>query len=210
MVTGDNVITAKAIARSCGILEGDGPERIMDGVTFAEQVGGLIKVCKTCKVSPCACAEDVKAKREAKKEKKKRKAEEARAQELRKTAITPDEPIAKAAEDDDLEDGIADLDKFKSLVDNLDILARSRPEDKYILVTGLKQLGHVVAVTGDGSNDAPALSKADIGFAMGIEGTDLAQESAGIILMDDNFASIVKAVLWGRNIYDNIRRFIQF
>jgi Ca2+ transporting ATPase len=112
--------------------------------------------------------------------------------------------------DDDMEDGVANIEAFAKIIVNLDILARSRPQDKYALVTGLKQLGSVVAVTGDGSNDAPALSKADIGFAMGIEGTDLAKESAGIILMDDNFASIVTAVKWGRNIYDNIRRFIQF
>jgi len=115
---------------------------------------------------------------------------------------------AESKSDDDLEDGIGDLDEFEKIVQNLDILARSRPADKYLLVTGLRHLGHVVAVTGDGSNDAPALAKADIGFAMGIEGTDLAKESAGIILLDDNFSSIIKAVVWGRNIYDNIRKFI--
>lgn len=90
------------------------------------------------------------------------------------------------------------------------VLARSRPEDKYALVTGLKERGEVVAVTGDGTNDAPALKKADVGFAMGIAGTEVARESAAIILLDDNFNSIVKAVLWGRNIYDCIRKFIQF
>ena len=90
------------------------------------------------------------------------------------------------------------------------ILARSRPEDKYCLVTGLKERGNVVAVTGDGTNDAPALKKADVGFAMGIAGTEVARDAASIILVDDNFKSIVRAVLWGRNIYDSIRKFIQF
>ena len=90
------------------------------------------------------------------------------------------------------------------------VLARSRPEDKYLLVTGLKEMGEVVAVTGDGTNDAPALRKADVGFAMGITGTDVAKLACDIILMDDNFASIVKAAMWGRSIYDNIRKFLQF
>ncbi len=88
------------------------------------------------------------------------------------------------------------------------MLARSRPEDKYALVTGLMERGYVVAVTGDGTNDAPALKKANVGFAMGISGTSVAKEAADIILMDDNFASIVKAVMWGRNIYDSIQKFL--
>ena len=100
--------------------------------------------------------------------------------------------------------------EFAKIIKNLDVLARSRPEDKYLLVTGIKEMGDVVAVTGDGTNDAPALKKADVGFAMGITGTDVAKHAADIILLDDNFASIVKACMWGRNIYDNIRRFLQF
>ena len=95
-------------------------------------------------------------------------------------------------------------------MDNLIVLARSRPEDKYALVTGLRERGEVVAVTGDGTNDAPALKKADVGFAMGEAGTEVAKNAADIILVKDNFSSIVKAVLWGRNIYDSIRKFIQF
>lgn len=107
-------------------------------------------------------------------------------------------------------DVLGNLDAFKSIVEKLEILARSQPNDKYALVLGLKSLGAVVAVTGDGTNDAPALKKADVGFAMGIAGKEVAKQAADIVLLDDNFESIVKAVKWGRNIYDNIRRFLQF
>lgn len=87
-------------------------------------------------------------------------------------------------------------------------MARSRPEDKYAMVVGLIERKHIVAVTGDGTNDAPALKRADVGFAMGIAGTEVARGAAAIILLDDNFSSIVKAVLWGRNIYDSIKKFL--
>jgi len=110
----------------------------------------------------------------------------------------------------EVDEGVGNMPAFKQIWKTLKVLARSRPEDKYLLVTGLKQLGDIVAVTGDGTNDAPALKKADVGFAMGITGTDVAKHAADIIVMDDNFASIVKACMWGRNIYDNIRKFLQF
>ena len=103
---------------------------------------------------------------------------------------------------------IPNLHAFRDIAKELRVLARSTPLDKYILVTGLRNEGNVVAVTGDGTNDAPALKKADVGFAMGITGTDVAKHACDIIVMDDNFASIVKACMWGRNIYDNIRKFL--
>uniref|UniRef100_A0A8C9QYM8 Calcium-transporting ATPase n=1 Tax=Scleropages formosus TaxID=113540 RepID=A0A8C9QYM8_SCLFO len=97
----------------------------------------------------------------------------------------------------------------------LRVLARSSPTDKHTLVKGiidstLVDQRQVVAVTGDGTNDGPALKKADVGFAMGIAGTDVAKEASDIILTDDNFSSIVKAVMWGRNVYDSISKFLQF
>ncbi|CAN6459049.1 unnamed protein product [Victoria cruziana] len=93
---------------------------------------------------------------------------------------------------------------------DLSVMARSSPNDKLLLVQALRKRGNVVAVTGDGTNDAPALHEADIGLAMGIQGTEVAKESADIIILDDNFSSVVKVVRWGRSVYANIQKFIQF
>jgi calcium-translocating P-type ATPase len=137
MVTGDNVGTAKAIARECGILT-DGI--VVEGPTFRAM------------------------------------------SEAERIAILP----------------------------KLQVIARSSPTDKYVLVDLLIKQGEVVAVTGDGTNDAAALAKADVGLAMGIAGTQVAKDAADIIILDDNFTSIVRAVMWGRSVYDSVRKFLQF
>ncbi|XP_044486506.1 calcium-transporting ATPase 9, plasma membrane-type isoform X3 [Mangifera indica] len=90
------------------------------------------------------------------------------------------------------------------------VMGRSSPNDKLLLVQALRKGGEVVAVTGDGTNDAPALHEADIGLAMGIQGTEVAKENSDIIILDDNFASVVKVVRWGRSVFANIQKFIQF
>lgn len=168
MVTGDNKITAIAIAKECGILaEGEENEECvcMEGPEFCDYVGGLIHT-------------------------------------------STKEPIIVLGKDGDKET-VGNLERMKIVRQKLKVLARSRPNDKYIMVAGLRQLGDIVAVTGDGTNDAPALRKADVGFAMKT-GTQVAHGASDIIIQDDNFASIVKACKWGRNVYDNIRRFLQF
>ena len=137
MVTGDNFLTAKAIASECGIYTAGGIA--MDGPTFRR--------------------------------------------------LTPNQ---------------LDL-----VIPRLQVLARSNPDDKQVLVRHLKSMGETVAVTGDGTNDAFALKAADVGFAMGISGTEIAKEASAIILMDDNFASIVKALGWGRMVNDAAKKFIQ-
>ncbi|KAK5805017.1 putative calcium-transporting ATPase 13, plasma membrane-type [Gossypium arboreum] len=95
-------------------------------------------------------------------------------------------------------------------VEKIQVMARSSPFDKLLMVQCLKQKGHVVAVTGDGTNDAPALKEADIGLSMGIQGTEVAKESSDIVILDDNFASVATVLRWGRCVYTNIQKFIQF
>lgn len=100
--------------------------------------------------------------------------------------------------------------QMNQIIPRLQVIARSSPDDKKILVNQLKKLGETVAVTGDGTNDAQALKNADVGFAMGVAGTEVAKEASDIILMDDNFSSIVKAMAWGRTVCDAVKKFLQF
>ena len=153
MVTGDNVNTARSIARQCGIIDVSDDFLVLEGKEFNQRIKD--------------------------------------------------------------ENGKVLQEKFDLIWPRLRVLARSSPQDKYTLVkhiisSKLDPSRQVVAVTGDGTNDGPALKKADVGFAMGIQGTDVAKEASDIILTDDNFNSIVKAVMWGRNVYDSITKFIQF
>ncbi|RKO83622.1 HAD-like domain-containing protein, partial [Blyttiomyces helicus] len=101
-------------------------------------------------------------------------------------------------------------EELDAVLPRLQVLARSSPTDKMLLVGELKAAGHTVAVTGDGTNDGPALKLADVGFSMGLCGTEVAKEASSIILMDDDFAGIVKAVLWGRGVNDSVKKFLQF
>ena len=217
MVTGDNIITATAIAKDCHILGEDvnlenmtpqdieedtdltndpnkrdahleivlkNKPKAITGNTFYQAVGGLI--CRVCgeDTNSCKCPKTL-----------------AEAEQIAKETGQPQKEVKS--------DTIKEKEKFIELTENLRVMARSQPIHKYALVLGLKELDKIVAVTGDGTNDAPALSKSDVGFAM-FAGTDIAKEASDIIIMDNNFSSLVIAIIYGRNIYDNIRKFLQF
>ncbi len=118
---------------------------------------------------------------------------------------SPDARVISGAQLAEMDDG-----SLKEALKGEVVFARMAPEQKYRIVTALQELGNIVAVTGDGVNDSPALKKADIGIAMGITGTDVAKEAADMILSDDNFATIVRAIEEGRTVYNNIRRFLRY
>ena len=200
MVTGDNIQTAHAIAKECNIIDSTStlkndyfeteednlshPPIEINGDLFYQIIGGLI--CSTCGLSSndCKCPKT-----------------NAEAEQLSKKLNMPIQKLKN--------DTIKNKENFKKIVSKLRIMARSKPIHKYALVVGLKELNYIVAVTGDGTNDAPALSKSDVGFSM-FDGTDIAKNSSDIILMNNNFSSIVSAIKYGRNIIDNLRKFIQF
>lgn len=102
-----------------------------------------------------------------------------------------------------------DSRQFEKIMAKLKVLARAEPLDKLALVSGIQEKGYMVACTGEGLNDADALKKANVGFAMG-SGCELAKDQADMIILDDNFGSTMVAVSWGRNIYDNVKKFLQF
>ena len=118
---------------------------------------------------------------------------------------SPDAKVISGSELSKMDDN-----SLKQVLSGEVVFARMAPEQKYRIVCALQEMGNIVAVTGDGVNDSPALKKADIGIAMGITGTDVAKEAADMILSDDNFASIVRAVEEGRSVYNNIRKFLRY
>jgi P-type Ca2+ transporter type 2C len=118
---------------------------------------------------------------------------------------SPDALVLTSAELAELSD-----EQLKAKLPALRVVARAKPLDKYRLVRLLQEQRHVVAMTGDGTNDAPSLKKADVGLAMGVTGTEVAKEASKIVLLDDAFSTIVRAVHWGRALYENIQRFVVF
>lgn len=211
MVTGDNLDTAVAIAKEAGIIPSGGI--IGSGLAGSAGIGNSASagIAGTAVIGSSGTASFGGIGGDAVAAELKNKSNSSRygcltGAEFRRLIGGLREEIVNGEK----REVINNVHAFRDIVKQLRVLARSTPMDKYILATGLRNEGNVVAVTGDGTNDAPALKKANVGFAMGKAGTEVAKEAADIILLDDNFGSIVTSIKWGRNVYDSIRKFLQF
>ena len=185
MVTGDNMQTAKAIAIDAGIITQE--EKDDEDIEYLCMDGTAFKEATSAEVKIVEKEEEVtdSDNEDENGEKKKKKVKEVICE-------------------------MGNIQRFKQIEKQLKVMSRSQPDHKFMLVDGLIKQGRTVAVTGDGTNDAPALNRSDVGFAMGIAGTDVAKSACDIQLLKDDFSDIITAVKFGRNIYDNVRKFLQF
>lgn len=184
MLTGDNIETARAIGVELGLLK-----NIRDNVCSIESAQ-IDSMTASLETAPLACFESKKISQNP--------------SEILQAQIAQNALICEASELENLNEK-----EFSQKIKELKIIARSTPSLKMRVVKALKAQGHSVALSGDGINDAPALKAADVGVAMG-SGTDVAKEASDIVLADDSFSTICRAIAWGRGIYENFQRFIQF
>ena len=182
MVTGDNIDTARAISLEAGIITQEDLDADAEDAEYVAMTGKQFREAVNGRVYMKEVEKEVED------------------EDGNKSKKTVKEVVCD----------INNAHVFRKVKAKLKVMARSQPDDKFMLVDGLIKEGQTVAVTGDGTNDAPALNRSDVGFAMGITGTDVAKSACDIQLTDDNFCSILTAVRYGRNIYDNIRKFLQF
>lgn len=186
MVTGDNIDTARAISLEAGILTQEDLNADAEDAEYVCMTGHAFRTA----VSGVVAMEEVD----------KEVSDDDAPEGAEKKKVKVKQVVCR----------IGNMNVFRKVDAKLKVMARSQPDDKFMLVDGLIKIGKTVAVTGDGTNDAPALNRSDVGFAMGITGTDVAKNASDITLLDDNFCSILIAVKYGRNIYDNVRKFLQF